>query len=247
MNSDGMERYLAGVQRRLSDLLHSQRQTLDTVADRVAEAFLKEGWWFVFGTGHSHMLAEELFFRAGGSPRVRPILVEDLMLHVSASASSEHERVLGRAAELLESYPVTSKDVLLLASNSGRNAVPIELAQAARQRGAFTVALTSLAHARAFPSRHPSGLRLDEVVDVVVDHGAPVGDASVALDDEGHVSAGAVSTVLGAAVLQMIHVGAMERLRDCGKAPEVFISSNAAGGDHNEALLEAYRPQVRHL
>ncbi len=245
-SDDAMADYLAGVQERLGRPLSTQREAMDSAAERVAETFARGGWLYVFGTGHSHMLAEELFFRAGGSPRVRPMLLDDLMFHRSASESTERERELGRAALILERYPVSGIDVLIVASNSGRNAVPIELASKAKERGTFTVALTSLAHAQAFPARHPSGRRLHEVVDLVLDHGAPAGDASVSLGND-VLTAGAVSTVLGAAMLQMIHVGAMERLIAQGRVPELFVSSNADGGRSNRILLEKYRPQVSHL
>ncbi len=246
--SDAMQNYLADVQARLDGVLSGQREALELAAERMARVLRDRGWVYVFGTGHSHMLAEELFFRAGGSPRVRPILVDDLMLHQSASLSSDRERETGRAEALLEAYPVSANDLLIVVSNSGRNAVPIELALAARVRGAFTVALTSLAHARAHASRHHSGKRLDEVVDLVLDNGAPAGDAAVDVEGlSGRV--GAVSTVLGAAILQMVHVGAMQRLAGAGNegALETFVSSNADGGAHNAEILRKYVDQVRHL
>lgn len=240
---DAIEVYMKPLQERLERLISAQRPAIDTAAERFAETVMADGWLYVFGTGHSHMMAEELFFRAGGSPCVRPILIEDLMLHRSASQSTACERESGRNEAILERYPVGDGDILLVASNSGRNAVPIELALAAKERGAYTMALTSLAHARQFESRHPSGKRLDQLV---LDHGAPSGDAAVELEDLGG-RVGAMSTALGAAVLQMVHVGAMHRLVEAGKKPEFFMSSNAGGDASNARLLEKYVGRVEHL
>lgn len=243
---DAMQSYATGVVRRLEEILLKQHETLEIAAARMADCLAADGWIYLFGTGHSHLLAEELFFRAGGSPRVRPLLVDELMLHRSASGSTQREREPGLAAALLDRYPMAGGDMLIVISNSGRNAVPIDLALGARERGVYTVALTSVEHARAYPSRHPSGKRLDEVVDLLLDNGAPPGDASVAVGETA-LKAGAVSTVLGAAVLQMVHVAAMERLAESGIVPEMFVSSNADGGAHNEALLRKYVGKVKHL
>lgn len=245
--TDGMRAYLDEVHACVNRAAEANETSLSALADRVAATFREEGWLYVFGTGHSHMLAEELFFRAGGSPRVRPLLIGDLMLHESASRSSDQEREIGRAEQLLgdSAYPMAAGDVLLVASNSGRNAVPIELAIEAKERGVFTVALTSLKHARAHGSRHLSGKRLDEVVDLVLDNGVPAGDACVPVGPSAN-KAGALSTVVGASLLQMLHVGVMERLATSGD-PEMFVSSNADGGSHNAELLRSFRERVKHL
>ena len=98
--------------------------------------------------GHSHMLAEEMFYRAGGLVDVRPILFEGLMLHADAPLSTSLERLPGLAAILLDGHGVDAGDVLLVFSNSGRNPVTVELAEAARRRGVAVIAITSLRHSR---------------------------------------------------------------------------------------------------
>jgi uncharacterized phosphosugar-binding protein len=185
------------------------------------------------------MLAEELFYRAGGLVRVRPILFEGLMLHASAPLSTTLERMPGLAAALLSDHPMDQGDVLVLASNSGSNAVTTELARLARDAGVRTVAITSLRHATSDAARVHDGVRLHELVDVAIDNGGAVGDAAVEVDGLGPRVA-PTSTVVGAAILEALVAEVAERLVARGLMPEVYASSNVAGGDAvNDRYLRA--------
>ena len=225
----------------------SQEKEIQLVARWIADCLKIEGWIYTTGTGHSHMLAEEIFYRAGGFARVRPIFDEALMLHKDAAASTDVERTEGYAAKLLESYPISSKDVFFISSNSGRNAVPIEIAQLAKEKGANVIAITNLQHSKSVQSRHSSGLKLYEIADLVLDNFGEIGDASIAFDGlDGKV--GATSTVIGTALLQSIMVQAVGLLLEEGITPEVYISSNSDAGEaNNQALLTQYKPLVKGL
>jgi uncharacterized phosphosugar-binding protein len=193
-----------------------------------------------FGSGHSHMIAEELFYRAGGLVRVRPILFEGLMLHGSATLGTTLERMPGLAAALLADHPMEPGDVLIVASNSGSNAVTTELAALARDHGARTIAITSLRHATSSAGRVTDGPRLHELVDVAIDNGGAVGDAAVAIEGLS-TRVGPTSTVVGAAILGALVAEVVERLVARGIAPEVYASSNVAGGD---AVNDRYRGAI---
>jgi uncharacterized phosphosugar-binding protein len=176
------------------------------------------------------MLAEELFYRAGGLVRVRPILCEGLMLHASAPLSTSLERMPGLAAALLADHPMDAGDVLILASNSGSNVVATELAGLARASDVRTVAVTSMRHATSTTARVQDGARLHDLVDVAIDNGGAPGDAAVSIEGLApHV--GPTSTVVGAAILDALVVEVVERLLARGITPEVYASSNVAGGD----------------
>ncbi|MBX3747815.1 MAG: SIS domain-containing protein [Verrucomicrobiae bacterium] len=243
---NAIDRYHQLVQSQVHALLDSQREALESASALVANALIADRFLYGFGTGHSHMLAEEIFYRAGGLARAAAILDPPLMLHEGAAVSSTREQQSGYAAQLLARYPVTAGDVLVIASNSGRNAVPIEMALAARHLGLSTIAITSLAHSRAFPSRHLSGQRLFEVVDVVLDNQSVPGDA--ALDCPGLPRRiGPTSTLTGAFLLNLVVVRAIERATEAGHPPEIYASSNADVPGWNEPLLERYRTRIRHL
>lgn len=238
--------YFAQVSELLQTVAETQAESIEQAAQAVADALLGDGMIYTFGTGHSHMLAEELFYRAGGLVRVYPILDAPLMLHINASRSSKMERLPGYAHTLLEDGPkMKTGDVLFLFSNSGRNAVPIELAMEARELGARTVCITNLAHSGKVTSRHSSGKKLCGVCDVVIDNCGAVGDAAISVGDQ---ICGPTSTAIGAAILQAIVCGAVEKVQQAGKKPEVFCSSNVDGGDEiNEAYIEKYRSTIRML
>jgi len=242
---DVVERYLAVVQGQLEGALTGQREALGRAAGWVADALVGGHGLYAAGTGHSHLLALELFYRAGGLVRAVPMLDEDLMLHRSASRSSGHERETGRAAAMLERYGVGVGDVLLVVSNSGRNAVPVELALKGRERGARVVACTSLRHARAHGSRHASGKRLFEVADVVLDNAGVEGDAAVEVTPG--LVMGATSTAVGAALVQALVLEAASRALERGWTPEVYLSSNGAGEAENARHLAKHVGRMPHL
>lgn len=202
---------------------------------------------FLFGTGHSHMLCEELFYRAGGLLNVQPILVENLMLHIDASKSSMMEREEGLAESIYEEYNVKEKDVMVIISNSGRNGVVVDMALLCKERGVKVIALTNLEHTNAGASRHKSGKRLCEIADVVLDNCGCVGDACIEIDGlDGKICA--TSTVAGAMILNSVVARSVELCAEKGFYPEHFCSANVDGGDEiNNLLIEKYKKEIKHL
>jgi uncharacterized phosphosugar-binding protein len=218
------------VSRLVDRLVADQWPHIVAAAEAVVGALASGGTVHAFGTGHSHVLAEELYYRAGGLVRVEPILFDGLMLHTDARRSTSLERLPGLADVLVAHHPVRPGDVVVIASNSGGNAVTSELATEVRRRGAIVVAVTSLNHATSDLARATSYPRLHEVADIVIDNGGAVGDAAVAVEGfEARV--GPTSTVVGAAVLNAVVAGAVGPLVAAGPPPEVYTSSSVEGGD----------------
>lgn len=245
MHASAVEQFHRVVRDQLEELWRHQRGGVEQAGAWLAEVLRQERWLFTFGTGHSHLLALEPFYRAGGLARVKPILADDLMLHRSASASTLAEREPGRAERLLDWHGVGRGDLLLVASNSGRNVVPVEMALGARARGARVIALTNRRHAAQHASRHPSGWKLADVVDLVLDNAGVAGDAAVEVaGPAGRFHAGPTSTLTGAFLVHAVVLSGMEQALAAGWRPEVFESSNAHGDAHNETLLARYRPLV---
>ena len=246
MRMNASESYFETVNQQLASIQRTQLPAIYEAGKQFAEALERGGWIYVFGTGHSHMIAEELFYRAGGLARVRPILCSSLMLHASASDSTVFERDPSVVDSLLDDYPIGQNDVLLIASNSGRNAVPVELAIRLRAAGIPVIALLNTRHSEGVDSRHASGKKLGDVAGLVIDNCGVEGDACVLVP--GHPGAvGAASTVTGAMIVQMIACHTVALLAAKGSCPEAYCSSNAAGGDQNEVLLERYRGVIKHL
>ena len=231
-------------------LIQAEREnatTIQKLAETIARSIASGGVLHIFGTGHGHMLAEELFYRAGGLVPVNAILDSTLMLHESALSSSQAERLPGYAEVVLSRYRVEPGETMIIASNSGRNSVPIEMAIAAKARGLHVAALTSLAHANAQPSRHPSGEHLHELADFVLDNCGVVGDASLTVEGLAEPIA-PTSTVVGVAILHSIVYAVVTQLVQKGVEPPIFTSANVGNSDeHNQQLLERYRGRLRHL
>ena len=233
----------------LQEVRETQQEAIEQAGRLCAQAIAGGGLIHVFGTGHSHILAEELYDRAGGLLVVNPILVGDLMLHEGGLRSGPLERLPGLAGVILDHEPVRPGDVLIVTSNSGRNAVPVEMAELARERGVKVVGITSLQHSRSVESRTPSGRRLFEVVDVVIDNRGLPGDAVLPMPGarEGMRMA-ATSTVTGAAIIQAIAADAVDRLAATGADVPILMSANLEGADqHNERLLRRLGPRVPSL
>ena len=148
--------YLDNLSRVLDDIRKNQLEAIESAASAFAAALENEKSIFLFGTGHSHMLAEELFYRAGGLVKIQPVFEEDLMLHKSASKSTEFERLEGYAEKLFNGYSMKKDDVIVIISNSGRNGVCVDMAQLAKNNGLTVIALTNLNHSNSMASRHPS-------------------------------------------------------------------------------------------
>jgi uncharacterized phosphosugar-binding protein len=203
---------------------------------------------YAFGASHSFMLAEEMVYRTGGLMLVNPICPHGMNLFVRPmTLTSKLERIEGLGAELVRGSPVADGDVLIIASTSGRNAVAIDAAVAALDTGAHVIGITSLAYTAGVASRHSSGKKLADLCEIVIDSGAPLGDAAVRL--EGFAQpVGPLSTVLGCAVVNALAVEVTARLIADGIEPPVFMSANLDGGDeYNARLLAANRHRIHYM
>lgn len=243
---NAMERFYAIALETMGRLREREWPQISQVATWLGEALARDGWLYVFGTGHSHLIAEEVFYRAGGLAHAVPMLDPRIMLHEQAIEATYTERESGFAERLIQHYPVAAGDVLVVVSNSGRNAVPIEMAMQGRARGLRVAAILNRKQSDAWPSRHASGKKLSEVAEVVIDNGGPDGDAWLQLPGlPGAI--GSTSTMAGALIIQLILAQGIELSLARGIAPEIYISSNTSGDDHNDQLLQKYRSRIRHL
>ncbi|BCB88679.1 sugar isomerase domain-containing protein [Phytohabitans suffuscus] len=237
--------YAARVQRLLAAAVEEELPAIRRAAELVARSFAAEGIFYVFGSGHSHMFGEEAFYRAGGAVRVCPILKSPHMLHEGAVHSTVLERETGHAEDLLKGYRLDGEtDVLLIASNSGANPLPLEVAEVARGRGVPLIAITSRRYATAIDRPGP---RLHELADVVVDNHCPPGDALVELGPE-LPDCGPSSTVVGMTLLNAVIVEALGIQLRRGETPQVFMSANMTGAEsHNSRSAREISTLVPHL
>ncbi len=245
--TDLISQYLREVTPRLERLAVPGGPIDDAIAV-IADGLDAGGVVQAFGTGHSEAFAMEIAGRAGGLIATNRIALRTLVLRggrdISALGGAEFERDSNIGENLLALFDVQPRDVFIIASNSGVNGSILGVALAAKARGHKVIAVTSLDHTNRVKPKHPSGKRLSEVADIVIDNLAPFGDSTLEL--EGGIGVGAVSSITAAFIAQRITIGVAETLRRRGKTPPVYISANIPGGDeHNRALEDLYGDRIR--
>ena len=243
------EQYTTEVTARIEALAAGARSgAFDAAVDLLVTAIENGGVIQAFGTGHSEAFAMEIAGRAGGLIPTNKIALRDVVLRgslgVDSLGGSELERNGGVVGELLDISPIGAEDVFIIASNSGVNGSIVALALLAQERGHKVIAVTSLQHTNQVEPKHPSGKRLSEVADVVIDNMAPFGD--VTLELPGGVGVGAVSSITSAFIAQLLTMETARRLAETGRTPPLYISANIPGGDeHNRSLEDLYRNKIR--
>ncbi|KKI90875.1 hypothetical protein WQ54_18280 [Bacillus sp. SA1-12] len=229
---------------RLEIVEKNEKENLQKAAEKVAEAIQGGGIIQLFGCGHSHILTEEVFYRAGGLVPIKPILIEPLMLHEGALRSSELERKNDYVGQFLTDQDIQTSDVVIVLSTSGRNPVPVDVANEAKRKGAFVIGITSLEYSQSQPSRHKTGKHLFNSVDLVIDNHSVKGDAILSYEKV-QVPFGPTSTVVGAVILNSIFAESIKIMADNGFEPPIFLSGNIDGADdHNEKLVERYQKRI---
>lgn len=232
----------------LSRLIETQSAGVEEASQLVAASLRNGGVLQAFGTGHARLIVHEMSGRAGGLVPVNLVRLGDLVTYGGRSPADLADPLLERDASLARPvYDLSGAlegDVFLIASNSGINGSVVELAAIAKGRGHQIIAITSLAHSSSVESRHQSGRKLHEVADVVLDTGAPAGDATIELAPG--ISVGAVSSLAGVVLVQMLTEAVCRILLAAGETPYTYRSMNLPGSDEANALLEAkYRDRVR--
>lgn len=237
-------RWIEEAKHLLSHIEDTQMDAIAAAAAISADAIEAGGLVHLFGSGHSRIPAEEMFPRYGSYPGFHPIAELSMTFHTEIVGSNGQrqamfiERVEGLAEVILSNYSFGPDDAFIVFSVSGRSAVPVEIAMGAQRRGMPVIAVTSVAESMASPAGHPSGTRLLDHADVVVDLGTPPGDALVRLGDSG-VSVGPGSTFAFAVVANEIKVQTAELLAERDALPPVLASSSVVGEDRSAELFDA--------
>jgi uncharacterized phosphosugar-binding protein len=221
---------------------------IQDAADLITASLRANGVIQAFGSGHSEALAMEIAGRAGGLIATNRIALRDLVLlgdePKELLGSAELERDPSYSRKLYDLSAARPGDLFVIASNSGVNGSIVELATVVKEKGHPLIAITSLQHTSGVESRHPSGKKLIDFADVVLDNHSPYGDSVLDLPDGGKVCA--VSSITAALIAQMMVAEVLRRFGEAGQTPPVYLSANIPGGDdHNHALEAQYAGRIR--
>jgi len=236
--STASQRYYETINSLLERIASTQQDAIQRAARIISDHIASGGILYLLGSGHSIAVAMEAYNRAGG---LAPVDV------IHDRTFGRAERLEGYAQTLLKDYNIPAGGVVVIISNSGRNALPIEVALWCKERGITTIAITSLAHSKSVGSRHSSGKRLFEIADVVIDNCGIPGDAAIEIKGlPGRACP--TSGIAGMFIIESIVAQVIENLAAAGETPPVFISANIDGGDeHNEKLYQKYWSRIRGL
>ncbi len=243
----GLELFWQEAFKVLERIRQTQSNAIRRAALLFADCIEKNGIIHAYGTGHSRALTMELAGRAGGLVPVNRIDLEDLALHAQWSLERvrkpDIERDLAAGQAILSCYRIEPQDVFIIASNSGVNAAIVEVAQQAKDHGHALVAVTSLEHTQRTESRHPSGKKLYEFADAVIDNCGPFGDALLEMPGGG--KACSISSLSGVLIDQMLTAETIRNLISRGIEPPTFISANVPGGiEQGERLRQRYAGRI---
>lgn len=232
----------------LTVLERSQRRNIAKAAGLMVAAVADNRSIFSFGATHSFILTEEMVYRTGGLMLVNPIYPHGMNTFVRPmTLTSRLERVEGVGTELLDGSPARRGDVLIITSTSGRNAVAVDMAIAARRKKISVIGITSLAYSRRVKSRHSSKKKLADLCHVVIDNGAPYGDAVVTIPGFPQKVA-PLSSLTGVAIVNSLVAEVVARLVALGMNPPVFMSANIDGADeYNACLLAANEHRIHYM
>ena len=227
----------------LSEIKDTQADKIKSASRMIADTIKADGIIYIFGCGHSHLIGLDCFYRAGGLVNVSAMLDTDLMLHNGAAKSSVMEKMSGIAESIFERYCITEKDTLIVISTSGKNAVPVEMAQVATQKGIKNISVVSSAY---FEDKKDTPL-LYECSDMYIDNCVPHGDAVMEITGT-ETKMGSVSTVASSFILQSLLLEGAELAAKEGSRVPIYMSGNVDGGaQYNKALITEYLPRIKHL
>jgi uncharacterized phosphosugar-binding protein len=230
------------------------KKLLDQIVETNQKSFSKAISWMTktitedhiihtFGTGHSHIIGLELFVRAGGLANVNAFLDSIVMTSEGARRSAEIERISGVSKVLWDQHKIEKEDLFIIISNSGRNAMPIEMAEQAKANGNKVIAITSIEQSKKYPVRIEGQKKLYEIADLVIDNCVPPGDGMLQIGGE---LTGAASTIAGCFIVNLIATEAMKIAAQQGVKLPVYYSQNIDGFD-NETLYDRYKNRIKHL
>ena len=247
-------RYLKAAQDVLKRVEETQVNQIAQAAQMCADTISKRGLVHLFGSGHSRMAVEEIFPRYGSFPGFHPIVELAVTHHTQVVGSNGQrqalflENVPGYAEVILRNFTFHPHDCMIVFSNSGTNLLPIEIGLGAKSRGLPVITVTSLAHSKASLSKHPSGKRLFEIADLVIDNCVPPGDAMVAISGLAY-PVGPGSSIGTLAIVNAIKCQVAQLLTEGGQPPVVLTSSYFIGAEESaqqiERAYEDYKARVQ--
>ena len=240
-----MKEFTTKVKEIIDIVYQEEYEKIKDAALLIFNSIKDNGILHVFATGHSHMLAEEMFYRAGGLVAIDPVLRPFLMQHEGAISSTKFERLTGIAKIVFDGLDKKENDPFIVVSNSGINAVPVEFAEIARENKHPVIVITSVNSSKNLKSRTIDNKHLYECGDIVINNHVPHGDGII---ETKYGNVGAVSSIVCSYIAQSLVLEIINLFIDNNITPPIYMSANLSGGDeHNKKIYEEYKQRVKSL
>jgi uncharacterized phosphosugar-binding protein len=244
-------RYFQAVAEILAKIQATQAENIEAAAAVLTDCVANNGLIHVFGVGHSSLLAEEVNWRAATLAPIHAILEPSMTGQFEVTKSGYMEKLEGSGEIIVGYHRIAPPDAVIIASNSGNNGAPIEVAAACRKRGVKVIAITAVTYSDYLTPLHSSGKKLKDEADVVVDNCCPIGDGALNLEGL-EQTVGPTSTAAGIPILNAILAQTVENLLEKGTTPDVYfngsLSANSqAVAEHNQRLVDKYFYKIRNL
>lgn len=240
-----MKNFTCSVKNLIDVVYQEESKNIKEAAKLIFESIKEKGVLHVFATGHSHMLAEEMFYRAGGLVAIDPILRPFLMQHEGAISSTKFERLPGIAQIVYDGLDIKEGEPFIVVSNSGINAVPVEFAQIAKANNHKVIVITSVDSSKNLKPRTLDNKHLYECGDIVIDNHVPHGDGII---ETKYGNTGAVSSIICNYIAQSLVLEIINLFIENNITPPIYMSANIEGGDeHNKKIYEEYKKRVKSL
>ena len=238
-----MYKYYSSSKALLDEIVEKNCSKIDKASKLLSECICNDKLIQTLGTGHSDVIGLELFVRAGGLANVNSFLDSSVMTSEGSRRSAEIERIEGYSKIIWDQHKIEKGDVFIIISNSGRNAMPIEIAMLAKEKGLKVIGITSIEQSKKYPSRHSSNKKLYDLADIVIDNCVPSGDGMLNIGGD---KTGAASTLSGTFIVNLISTEAMLLANEKGVKLPIYYSQNIDGYS-NEELYNKYENRIKHL
>lgn len=233
------------VQQFLKDICNEEKINIDKAAQVMSKVISQDGLIYTFGTGHSHMIAEEIFYRAGGLVPVYAIIEDGVSGNHDVTKSEFTERLHGYAKCIMDYHKPSSHDCMIIISESGRNAVPVEMAMECKKRNIPCIAITGVTYSKGQSSRHESGKRLYEVADIVIDNHTLFGDTCMTIEGI-QQPVGPTSNIAANFIIHSLVIETIAKCYHQNIEVPIFYSGNLDGArEKNDLMLDKYWGRIR--
>lgn len=245
------ERYFAGALDIVDRVRKTQGENIMAAAKLLADCTEHDGIIRTFGCGHSHLVCEDIFWRAGTLANVQAIVESSTGGQMEITKSCRVEKIEGYGQMIFQYHRIAPPDAVICISNSGNNEVPVDFARAARDAGVPVIAITNVRYSEYLNKRHSLGINLKDVADVVIDNCSEIGDAIIGFDGY-PIKVGSSSTIPSVFIQTSLMVQTAELLLQRGIQPDVYYNghleaNDSSTRDHNEALIDKYFYRIRNL